>query len=192
MKIHLVTTNQKKLLTARLALSQYDVDLDMLPLQYEAPELQSYSVEDIASFTARYIAEKEKVNVIVTDVGYFIHALREFPGPYVKQMNHYFSSSDLLRLMEGVEDRSFLMKECLAFCRPGSDPVVFTAKNEGTIAYEASGEGNALDTVMIREGLDKVQSLYPQEFMIQYYAEHLNHYDQFGRYYRQHLAALKQ
>ena len=99
MKIYLVTTNQKKLLTASSALSKYGVELEMLKVDYEVPELQSFSVEEIAKFSAQYVAEKENKPVLVTDVGYFIESLNGFPGPFIKQMNHYLSSEDLLRLM---------------------------------------------------------------------------------------------
>jgi XTP/dITP diphosphohydrolase len=187
MKIYLVTTNTKKLLTASSALSKFGVDLEMLSVDYEVPEIQSYSVEEIAKFSAAFVSKKEGKPVLVTDVGYFIESLNGFPGPFVKQMNHYLSSEDLLKLMEGKANRKFEMIECLAFCIPGEEPVTFISKNNGTISLRAEGEGSAIDRVMIREGLDKVQSLYPLEDMIKYYEEKMDQYTQFGEYYKNYL-----
>jgi XTP/dITP diphosphohydrolase len=187
LKIYLVTTNQKKLLTAQKVLEKYKVDLEMLVLPYEAPEIQSFDVKEIAAFSAQYVANKENKPVLVTDVGYYIEALKGFPGAYVKQMNHYFQSEDLLKLMEGRENRAFKMVECLGFCIPNHEPMTFITESGGTIAHEAVGEGTAIDRVMIREGMDKIQTQYPLEVMIEYYAKHLSHYDQFGSYYQKNL-----
>lgn len=188
MKVYLVTTNQNKLLTAQKALSKYNIDLDMLFLEYEAPEIQAFNVREIASFTAKYLSEKEQKPVLVTDVGYFIKALNGFPGPYIKQMNHYLNSDNLLKLLDGVEDRKFEMVECLAFCLPGKEPVTFLAKSSGYIALNAFGEGSAIDRVIIREGMKDVQTKYSQEAMVEYYSKHLTHYDQFGNYYKTFLS----
>jgi XTP/dITP diphosphohydrolase len=183
LQVHLVTTNQKKLLTAQSVLKEYGVNLEILPLDYEAPEIQSFDVQEIAAFTAQYIANKENKTVLVTDVGYFINSLKGFPGPYIKQINHYLTSEDLLKLLDGKEDRSFVMRECLGFCVPGADPVTFITESFGTIAHEALGEGSAIDRIMIRQGMDKVQTQYSFESMIEYYAKYLTHYNQFGEYY---------
>lgn len=183
MKIYLVTTNQKKLLTAQKVLSKYGVELEIISTEYEVPEIQAFDVESVAAFSAKYVADKENKPIILTDTGYFINALNGFPGPYIKQMNHYFSTDDLLKLMVGKSDRSFVMKECLAFCMPGMEPVTYTSINNGTIAETAHGEGTTLDKVIIREGQDKIQALYSLDEMIEYYSNHLDHYDQFGKYY---------
>lgn len=183
LKVFLVTTNQKKLLTAQNVLSDYKVNLEMMSLGYEAPEIQSFSVEEIAGFTAKYVSEKENIPVLVTDVGYFIECLKGFPGPYIKQINSYLTSEDLLKLMHGQSNRKFTMKECLGFCVPGQEPVTFVTESTGVIAHVAKGEGSAIDRVMIREGMDKVQTQYSQEEMIEYYSKYLTHYNQFGDYY---------
>jgi XTP/dITP diphosphohydrolase len=182
-QVHLVTTNQKKLLTAQSVLKDYSVNLEILPLNYEAPEIQSFDVQEIAAFTAQYIANKENKTVLVTDVGYYINSLKGFPGPYIKQINHYLTSEDLLKLLEGKTDRSFVMRECLGFCIPGNDPVTFLTESFGTISYEALGEGSSIDRIMIRQGMDKVQTQYSLETMIEYYSKHLTHFNQFGEYY---------
>lgn len=189
MKIYLVTTNQKKLLTAQKVLSKYGIVLAILSLDYDVPEIQAFDVESVAAFSAKYVAERENKPIILTDTGYFINALNGFPGPYIKQMNHYFSADDLLRLMKGKEDRSFMMKECLAFCMPSKEPVTYVSLNKGIIAEKAEGEGTALDRVIFREDLDRAQSLYTLDELVEYYSNHLGHYDKFGKYYLESLKA---
>lgn len=187
MKVYLVTTNRKKLLTAQNVLTQYNVDLDMLSLDYEVPEIQDFDVEAIAAFSAQYTAEMENKPVLVTDVGYFIKSLNGLPGPYIKQMNHYLTSEDILRLMEGKTDRTFEMRECLGFCIPGQEPVTFLTISGGTIADYAYGEGSSIDKVIIRNGMTDVQTKYSQEEMIAYFSQYLTHYNQFGEYYQKFL-----
>jgi XTP/dITP diphosphohydrolase len=187
MKIYLATTNQKKMLTAQKALSEYGVDLEMLKLDYEVPEIQSFSVEEIAKFSAKFVADKENKPVFVTDAAFSIESLNGFPGPFMKQINHYLTTEDILNLLRGKTNRKFNLIECLAFCQPNQEPITFSSTMHGTMTEKAEGEGLSIDRIMKWDGLEKVEALCSEEEMVEYYSKHLDFYQQFGQYYSDHL-----
>ena len=82
MKVYLATTNQKKLDTAQKVLSKYQVDLEILNIETEIPEIQEYDSAKIAAFSAEYTATLTQKLVLVTDVGYFITTLKGFPRSF--------------------------------------------------------------------------------------------------------------
>lgn len=179
--VHLITTNEKKYQTAREIFNQYWVSL--LRESFDTPEVQSFDVSEIACFSAKYVADKLSKSVIVTDVWYYIESLSWFPWPYIKQMNTWFSSEHILKLMDWEENRNLKMIECAAYCEPWSEPVPFITTSYWVIAKKAEWEWTTLDTILIREGHDKVQSLYTFEEQIAYYVSHLDHYHQFCQFY---------
>ena len=48
-------------------------------MEIEIPEIQEYDSAKIAAFSAEYTANLTQKPVLVTDVGYFITALKGFP-----------------------------------------------------------------------------------------------------------------
>jgi inosine/xanthosine triphosphate pyrophosphatase family protein len=71
MKVHFVTTNSKKLDTAKTVLAKYKVDLEMLSLDAEVPEIQEYETAKIAGFSAQYVSNLTQKPCIVTEGGLF-------------------------------------------------------------------------------------------------------------------------
>ena len=106
---------------------------------------------------------------------------------FLKQINHYLTSEDLLKLMEDKTDRNFVMIEVLAFCEPNKKAVIFQSQSGGKLALKAMGIGSSIDRIMIRNGMERVQATYSHEEMIDYYAANLDHFDQFGKYYLENL-----
>lgn len=145
-----VTGNQKKLEQAKKALRDYDIKLTNQKI--ETPEIQETDCRKIAEFSAKYASEKLKKPVVVTDAGYYIKALNGFPGPFIKFVNRWFKSEDLLRLMNGIADRTVSSPVCIAYCEPNKEPVSFISENEGTLANEAQGNGSTIDQLYIPKG----------------------------------------
>ena len=86
----------------------------------------------------------------------------------IQDYTHYaddtIGEDGLLKLMEGIEDRSAYFKESIAYCEPGKEPIVFEGITEGTIATEKSGTyGWSWDFVFIPEGEDKTLGCFPDE-----------------------------
>lgn len=105
------------------------------------PELQEDDLEPIASYGAKWAAEKLKMPVMVDDSGIFIKALNGFPGPYSAFVEDNLGNSRVLKLMKGETDRRAVFKSVIGYCEPGEEPVVFTGEVEGLIAYEERGTG---------------------------------------------------
>lgn len=145
-----VTGNQKKLEQAKLALTGYEIELTNQKI--ETPEIQETDVRKIAEFSAKYASDKLQKPVVVTDAGYYIKALNGFPGPFIKFVNQWFKPEDLLRLMNGIDNRIIDSPVCIAYCEPSSEPVSFVSENTGELATEAQGEGSTIDQLYIPNG----------------------------------------
>ena len=87
-----------------------------------------------------------------------------FPGVYTRYVDETIGVDGLLKLMDGLEDRSAYFKEAIAYCEPGKEPVVFEEITKGTIDYQKSGTyGWSWDFVFIPEGEEKTLGCFPDE-----------------------------
>lgn len=103
-----MTGNKYKFEIAQKVLENSNVEL--IQQKIETPEIQSSDVEEIASYSAKFAAEKLGKPVALTDAGWYINALNGFPGLFIKYINQWLTSDEILKLMEGKSDRSVLLK----------------------------------------------------------------------------------
>lgn len=179
--IFFITGNSLKFQVAQKALASIGIELVQKDL--ETPEIQSANVEEIASFSAAWASDLLKEPVIVSDVAYSIEALNGFPGPFIKYINEWLGAEDILRLMDGKDNRAVIVKECLVYCEPGKKPVIFCGSTKGAIANKKGGKGwTPINEIFIPEGHDKVESDIPWEEMKEFWAKSLNHYQALAEY----------
>ncbi|MFP4654358.1 MAG: XTP/dITP diphosphatase [Methanohalobium sp.] len=138
-KIVFVTGNRDKVREVKEILEKKNIEIVQKNLDY--PELQEDELEPIASYGARWAADKLNMPVIVDDSGIFIHALNGFPGPYSAFVEKHLGNQKILKLMDGETNRNATFKSVIGYCEPGSEPLVFTGKVEGNIAYVERGTG---------------------------------------------------
>ena len=138
-KMVFVTGNSGKFREAKEILAAKDIEV--LQDRSGYPELQEDDLEPIASYGAKWAAEKLKIPVMVDDSGLFIHSLGGFPGPYSAFVEDNLGNQKVLKLMEDETDRTAMFKSVIGYCEPGCEPVVFTGTVEGTIAHEERGPG---------------------------------------------------
>jgi XTP/dITP diphosphohydrolase len=169
-----VTGNSLKFEIAKGIFNEYGLSLEQIKM--ETPEIQSDDVKEIASYSSKFAANELKKPVMVTDVGYYIPVLNGFPGPLIKYINQWLQSDDLLRLMQGIEDRTILVRECLAYCEPGKEPICFETTITNTLALQAEGEGSAVDTIMILQGFSTVQAVSDKDEVNKFWLNNLQHY----------------
>lgn len=151
MRIYFATGNEGKFREAEEVLSRYGIEVEMVDLDY--PEIQSDSLEEIAVGGVRWCVERLMEPVFVEDSGLFVDALNGFPGPYSAYVFDTIGNEGILKLMEGVEDRSARFLSVVAFCEPGGKPVTFTGEVRGRIAEEERGEeGFGFDPIFVPEG----------------------------------------
>lgn len=135
------------------------------------PEIQSTRVEEIAEWSAVWASQQLNRPVVVTDAGYYIEALNGFPGPFIKFVNQWFSASDYLSLLQGKRNRRVVIQDCLAYCSPGTRPVLFSHLYQGELATQAGRLGSTpIDQVFIPEGFSNPISEIPPEQMLAYWS----------------------
>lgn len=183
MEIIFVTTNDEKWRLAVRILQKYPARLQRAEI--DTPEIQAAAVEEVAGYSAKYAANQLGKPVIVTDGGYYISALNGFPGPFQKYMNDWLTPEDFINLMKPYADRRIVLKECLAFCEPDQNPILFTTEMNAEIAQKPAGVGSILDQVVIPEGYERPQGTYPIAVQREMWAEKLDHFHQFGKHIKQ-------
>jgi len=176
-----ITGNAHKFESAKRSIGSSE--LTLLQKKLDLPEIQSKEVEEVASFSAKLAVQELGVPLIVGDVGYYIEALGGFPGPFVKYINDWLTAEDILQLMIGKENRKVVIKEALAFCAPGIEPVVFVNERICTLANKAGKTDWApINEILIPEGFDRVESEIPRETMLAYHEANGKHWKALAEY----------
>jgi len=104
-------------------------------------EIQSDSLQTIASYAAQEAADRLGVPVIAEDAGLFIDALRGFPGPYSSDIFKRLGTRGILKLMKSVSRRNAKFYSAVAYCAPGKRPKCFTGAVDGVIDVRPRGSG---------------------------------------------------
>ena len=153
MNIFFVTHNKGKVREFRQILSGV-AEVEQLDDDY--PELRSDDPEEIVKEAVEKLAEKYGKPVVAEDSGIFIKALNDFPGTCSAYTHKRIGLKGLLKLMEGVKDRSCEYRSAVGYCEPGKKPVSFLGVEKGTLAAEERGtNGFGHDPIFIPEGSSK-------------------------------------
>jgi XTP/dITP diphosphohydrolase len=151
-KIIFVTGNPHKVIEATGILSPLGIEIVQNNCGY--PELQEDDLVAIARFGAQWAANKLNCEVMVDDSGIFIEELSGFPGPYSAYVAKTLGNENILKIMEGVSNRSASLQCVIGYCRPGEEAVVFSGKVKGNIAKSIRGKlGFGYDPIFEVEGV---------------------------------------
>lgn len=146
MSLYFATKNEGKFREAKLIFESLGLKLTMLDV--DKIEIQSDSLEDIASYASRELAKQLNLKVIVEDAGLFIKSLNGFPGPYSAYTFKTIGLNGVLKLMGGVSDRYAYFLSIVAYAEPEKTVKTFQGKVEGLITYEPRGfEGFGFDPI---------------------------------------------
>jgi len=152
-EIIFVTGNRNKVEEANLTLSRYGIRLKMN--EFKKVEIQSESLEEIASNAAQTAANALSAPVISEDSGLFISALSGFPGPYSSYAFMTIGCIGILRLMSSQPDKRAQFRCVVAYCAPGATPMLFTGTSLGTISNSMRGHGGfGFDPIFVSSGKD--------------------------------------
>jgi len=153
MKIYFATHNPGKVREFRQILKGV-CELEHIELEYS--EIQSDDPEEVAKHSAKLLADRYQKPIVVEDSGLFIKALNSFPGVYSAPIHKQIGLKGILRLMEGMKDRSCEYRSAVGFCIPDRDPLSFLGKERGMIADAERGDlGFGHDPIFIPEGETK-------------------------------------
>jgi len=122
------------------------------------------------------------LTVMKSDVGHYIPALGGFPGPFIKYFNQTLKPEDVLALMHNKDDRSIVLRECLAYAIPGREPVTFISEQKAVIAKQAEGEGSTIDKLLILEGFDHPKGTYNSDIIFEHWKNTLNTYHDLAKH----------
>jgi len=155
--IHLASTNKGKLASMRKHLE--GTGFEVVPVDLPIIEPQAPKVEGVARSKARQAFKLLGKPVVIEDSGFSINALAGFPGPYAKYVNETIGVEGLIRLMEGVADRSCHFTGVLVYVDETGEEHVFTHLEPGTLApavdeTPAEHSWSRLWNIFIPEGAD--------------------------------------
>jgi XTP/dITP diphosphohydrolase len=107
--------------------------LEVDHLALEIPEPRSNEIAEIAREKVRYAYSQLNTPLIVDDTGFFIDALKGFPGPYAAYILNSIGNAGILKLMDGISERDARFTTGIAYAdERGTE--VFTGTLEGKIA----------------------------------------------------------
>jgi XTP/dITP diphosphohydrolase len=142
--IYFVTSNQQKIKRIQPTLTSFGIETQTKNLNLQ--EIQSDSIEEIATYKAKDAFKKLNLPLFVVDDGWFITALNGFPGAYMKMAKASFSTNDILNLMSDHSNREFIFQQVVCFI-DDSTVKTFSYKQPGQILFEARGNGVSHDNI---------------------------------------------
>ncbi|BDR92031.1 XTP/dITP diphosphatase [Vulcanisaeta souniana] len=156
MRVFFVTSNEGKLHEASLVLREFSIEL-VMDLNHRKIEIQSDNLEDIVNNALTNICTGGiSEYFVVEDDGLFINKLNGFPGPYSSYVYKTIGLTGILKLMNGINDRSAYFKSVVGLCGPQIPIKLFIGVVRGSIAMEPRGsEGFGFDPIFIPSGYNK-------------------------------------
>lgn len=144
----LVTSNIHKFNEARRVFYEYSIATLMLK-KIGVIEVQDDDIEKIAEASAKDAVGKCDLPIIVEDAGLFITALKGFPGPFSSHVYRTIGNDGVLKLMQGLSNRSARFKSVVAFQRPKmNEPLCFIGEVKGKIVKKKRGnQGFGFDPI---------------------------------------------
>ena len=112
--VYFVTSNEKKFTSLKQKLTPLNINVERLV--YDFDEGRELSIERVAEnklAQAKHAFPNKRL--IVDDRGFFIPALKGFPGPFVKLLLESFSYKGLLKLMSDEVDRSAIFSYAVGY-----------------------------------------------------------------------------
>ncbi|WP_297477142.1 XTP/dITP diphosphatase [Thermococcus sp.] len=137
MRLAFVTSNPGKIEEARKYFEPLGVEVYQLRFPY--PEIQADTLEEVAEYGVKWLSERLNSPFFLDDSGLFINALRGFPGVYSAYVYKTLGIDGILKLLEGVDDRSAYFKSVVAYW--DGELHLFKGRVDGEIIHEKKGSG---------------------------------------------------
>jgi len=135
--IYFITSNQRKFASLQRLLQPLDIDLQQLDHDFD--EGRGLDIQTIAKSKSQAKKTFPNKRLIVDDRGFFIPALKGFPGPFVKLLLDSFSYPGIIKLMQGETDRRAIFSFAVGYF-DGEKDHIFVADEEGFIIDEPRGD----------------------------------------------------
>lgn len=133
--------------------AQEILGFEITHLKFDYTEIRAESVDEVARDAARAAHKRCKEPVFVEDTGLFIDSLKGFPGTYSGWVHKKIGVEGVLKLMEGVEERSAYFEAVIGYMKDKEHVNLFHGKCHGTISLEPRGkDGFGYDSIFIPDG----------------------------------------
>lgn len=142
-----VTGNKNKFSEAQSILKH--VGISIKQHSHRPTEIQSKSLHDIARHSCVQALQELNQPLFVEDAGMFIYHYNGFPGPYSSYVLHTISNPGILKLMEGVKDRTAVFRSVIAYGEPGQEITLFEGRTLGSISRRIRGTHWGFDPIFI-------------------------------------------
>lgn len=152
-----VTSNSGKLNEAKLALSQFGINIESINFDGEFPE-----IEEIQSSELRHVAKDKltkavkivkksssKLGVMVEDAGFFIDEFDGFPGVYSSYVHKTLGIKGIIKTLEGIENRDASF-QCVIGIHLDGEEFFFKGECKGQVSERVLGSnGFGYDPIFI-------------------------------------------
>ena len=135
-------------------MKEHGYELEHIKTTY--PEIQADRLEETIVPGLTWLMERYQRSIMIDDSGLFIDALKGFPGIYSSYVFRTVGCDGILRLMEGVKNRSARFECCIGFLVPGKKPHISKGVAKGSISETKAGTGGfGYDPVFVPDGYVK-------------------------------------
>jgi XTP/dITP diphosphohydrolase len=138
-QITYVTGNPIKFRQAAVACQSAGIQIQQTTLDIR--EIQSETGEPVARDKAAKAFAILQQPLVVSDDSWLIPGLNNFPGPYMKSMNDWFTVDDWLRLTRELTDRRIICRQIVVY-QDTQGQQLFTADISGILLREARGKSD--------------------------------------------------
>jgi XTP/dITP diphosphohydrolase len=107
--------------------------------QLDIPEIQAAIGEEIARDKAAKAYALLQKPLVVSDDSWMIPGLNNFPGPYMKYVNEWFTVQDWLNLTRDLADRSIILHQAVVY-QDEAEQFAFSVDIPGILLTEARGK----------------------------------------------------
>ena len=129
MKINFITSNQGKVKSLENSLKSNNIDVLVCAQNLDIMEPQFDTVQEVSKYKALKAFEILKEPVLVEDGGFSVFELNGFPGVYTKYILKTLGADGILKLMQGVNNRSAKFVSVATFIN--EDGTLFQFEREG-------------------------------------------------------------
>ncbi|HSX43548.1 MAG TPA: non-canonical purine NTP pyrophosphatase [Candidatus Saccharimonadales bacterium] len=132
-----ITANEMKFRQAARTCEQFGVALQQGTL--DIPEIQAETGEPVARDKAAKAFAQLQHPLLVSDDSWMIPGLGGFPGPYMKDVNHWFRVDDWVRLTAPLTDRRIMLHQVVVY-QDAHKQKAFAVDIEGELLLKPRGE----------------------------------------------------
>lgn len=149
-----MTSNDGKFKEIYHQMAERGYSLERVNMTY--PEIQADTIQETIAPGLQWLMERINRPLIIDDTGLLIDALKGFPGVYSAYVFKTIGCDGILRLMEGVMNRSARFECCIGFMMPGGKSFIAKGTSRGRISAGKIGTGGfGYDSIFIPEGYNK-------------------------------------